>query len=181
MTRDEQILSLGELIEFILSSFLRQNLLFGLSIEDLRQEAWGVACEIVDNYDPSRNVLLKTYAEIRIRGRLIDSINRWSIGVTKKSPKHSFPIFIPIEELNGSHSYRPSYDYIATKTLLKAITRLSKKHQKTIHDWYCDDKGGKEISDKNGQSWQAPYQSHFKALKKLREIMGVNKISDTKP
>jgi len=72
MDRQEQILSLGDIVHILVSKQMRKFTYGWTSRDDLISEAWLAAIQAVDRFDPRRGCLLKTYASAVIEHRLQD-------------------------------------------------------------------------------------------------------------
>ena len=75
MTREETILSLESQVLAIASQIYRK-LPRSIALSDLIAEGWIGAIAAVDRFDPGRNLKLKTFAETKIRGRVLDYLRR---------------------------------------------------------------------------------------------------------
>src|SRR5436190_5323623 len=83
-------------------------------VEDLVSAGIVGLIAAVDNFDPSRNVSLRTYAEYKIRGAILDSI-RGLDGIASHRRKHAKQVQNAIEAAEQKFGRTPSEEEIAAE------------------------------------------------------------------
>jgi RNA polymerase sigma factor (sigma-70 family) len=172
MTRDARILSLAKQVECIAGGLSRK---FGYNREvihdELLQAGWRGAVAAVDGFDPSRGVLLKTYAEWKIRGAMLDWMRE-----EDPRPRGSRDRLVHMElheiilpALDGELS---RVEARAEARALVARARLDSQERKVIFRYYWAFATQKEIGRGMGLHESRVSQIHRNALAKLRMVLG---------
>ena len=74
-SREELILSLAPQVNYIVNKMYRKLPAF-FDRDDVMIEAWIGAIQAVDRFDPTPGFKLKTFAELQIKGRILDFFTR---------------------------------------------------------------------------------------------------------
>ncbi|MBC7924425.1 MAG: FliA/WhiG family RNA polymerase sigma factor [Bryobacteraceae bacterium] len=111
MDRDQLILEHLPQVRWIAAS-LHERLPACICEEDLVSTGVVGLIQAIDNYDPGRNASLKTYAGIRIRGAILDSI-RGLDGVDPHKRKQGRIVQQTIASLEQTNGRSPSEEEIA--------------------------------------------------------------------
>ena len=109
--REKQILEHLPQVRWI-AMRLHERLQDVASLEDLISIGTVGLINAVDNFDPTRNAKLKTYAEYKIRGAILDSV-RGSDGVPAHKRKHIREVQRAMEVLEQRLQSAPSEEQIA--------------------------------------------------------------------
>ena len=141
---------------------------------DLVQEGTVGLIEAIERYEIERAVLFSTFAQHRIRGRVIDYLNR------HRSYHDSLELAIHDEEfeslLNYTKDNKVNVEEEVTFKFLeqqikKAISKLSPKEQKVICDLYLLDKEPFTSAQEMEISISYFYKLQKKALQRLRGML----------
>ncbi len=147
----------------------REDLFF-----DLIQEGTVGLIEAVENFDPQHEVRFSTFAQYRIRGRIIDFLKR------HHSNRDTLEIAIYEEEFEGliakvADRQVNIEDEVTLKVINQqvnqAISRLSPKEQKIISDLYLLDKEPALSAKEMNISLSYLYKLQKKALQRLRGML----------
>jgi RNA polymerase sigma factor for flagellar operon FliA len=95
-----------------IASNIHERLPASVAVEDLVSTGIIGLIHAVDNFDPGKNVSLRTYAEIRIRGTILDSL-RGLDGVPAHKRKRIRMVQEAITALEGRHGRAASEEEIA--------------------------------------------------------------------
>lgn len=111
-----------------IASGIAERLPRGASEEDLISAGVLGLIAAIDNFDPARNASLRTYAEIRIRGAILDSV-RGLDGV----PAHKRKLVRQVQEVIATLEQR--FQRTPTEEEIAAELRLSvSEYQDLLHD-----------------------------------------------
>src|ERR1039458_9634663 len=99
LEREKQILSLRLQVNYIANTLQRKYCPSWILLDDLIQWGWIGAIKAVDNFNsnhnPNHQVQLKTYAEYRIRGEILDQIRK---DLRYSSKTEDLPINISVRD-----------------------------------------------------------------------------------
>jgi len=141
---------------------------------DLIQEGTVGLIEAVENYDLKYEAKFSTYAQHRIRGRMIDFLRRLRIN------RDSLDVAVHQEEFQDLLTMLADKqvnveEEVAFKLLHqqvnKAIDRLNPKEQKVIYDLYLLDKEPAVAAQEMNISLSYLYKLQKKALQRLRGML----------
>jgi RNA polymerase sigma factor (sigma-70 family) len=101
--RDRLILSLGAKVHFAVARVFRKTPNTAIEREDILSEAWIGAITAVDSFDPDCGGTLGTYAEYKIRGRILDYLRMVDVVSRQERQKikagtMSAPVIMPMLE-----------------------------------------------------------------------------------
>jgi RNA polymerase sigma factor FliA len=115
--REQLILDHVWLVQ-VIATRIRERLPVHVSIDDLMSAGTVGLISAIDNYDASRNVQLKTYAEFRIRGAILDSLRDldW---VPRRARKSAKDIAAAISSARQRLGREPDADEIAAEMNLE--------------------------------------------------------------
>jgi RNA polymerase sporulation-specific sigma factor len=147
----------------------REDLFF-----DLIQEGTVGLIEAVENFDLHHAVRFSTFAQYRIRGRMIDFLRR------QRSNQDSLELALYEEEIESfisriADEHVNIEDEVAYKVINQqvnqAISRLSPKEQRIIRDLYLLDKEPALTAKELNISLSYLYKLQKKALQRLRGML----------
>ncbi|MBI2816852.1 MAG: sigma-70 family RNA polymerase sigma factor [Acidobacteria bacterium] len=161
-------------------------------IDDLVADGTLGLLKAIRSFDGSRGVLLKTYAEYRIRGEILDGLRtmRW---LSRRACRNQVQVFTfcsaNLEELeevaqqcgwSGGSAPDPGTIYDAkerTQLLAKAISRLPQRSREVIEMRYHRELNWKQIVQLlNEREWKV-YDLHDGALRLLRRSLARKKVT----
>jgi RNA polymerase sporulation-specific sigma factor len=141
---------------------------------DLIQEGTVGLIEATESFDPNIGVKFSTFAQHRIRGRMIDYLKR------QRSNQDSLEIALNGEELEGwllriADNQVNVEEEVSLKLIgqqvNRAISRLNAKEQKVIYDLYMFDKEPVVSAQEMKISLSYYYKIQKKALQRLRGML----------
>jgi RNA polymerase sporulation-specific sigma factor len=141
---------------------------------DLIQEGTVGLIEAVESFDLKHAVRFSTFAQYRIRGRMIDFLRR------QRSNRDSLEVALYEEEFESfivkvADEHVNIEDEVAYKVINqqvnRAISRLSPKEQKVIYDLYLLDKEPTLSAKEMNISLSYLYKLQKKALQRLRGML----------
>ncbi len=131
--------------------------------QDLVQEGTIALIKAVDHYDSGRNVKFITYAYYRVRGAMVNFLQR----VEAKAP-------LPVEEMD--EFIREPYDPEASDwrlALREGMEQLSTRESEIIGALLIEGRRAREFADEKGIDVSQIYRIQRRALAKLRSWLGV--------
>lgn len=101
--RNEIIMEFLPKINYIVQSLKQENLPPTVTEEDLINTGVLGLIDAINKYDPSKGVKLSTYAEIRIRGQIIDSLRKldWVPRNVRQKARHIEAAILEVEQKLG--------------------------------------------------------------------------------
>jgi len=101
--RNEIIMEFLPKINYIVQSLKQENLPPTVTEEDLINTGVLGLIDAINKYDPSKGVKLSTYAEIRIRGQIIDSLRKldWVPRNVRQKARHIETAILEVEQKLG--------------------------------------------------------------------------------
>ncbi|WP_456401370.1 sigma-70 family RNA polymerase sigma factor [Persephonella sp.] len=101
--RNEIIMEFLPKINYIVQSLKQENLPPTVTEEDLINTGVLGLIDAINKYDPSKGVKLSTYAEIRIRGQIIDSLRKldWIPRNVRQKARHIEAAILEVEQKLG--------------------------------------------------------------------------------
>ncbi|HEY8463537.1 MAG TPA: sigma-70 family RNA polymerase sigma factor [Bacillota bacterium] len=168
--RHQLIESYQPLVFKIASRITRQEALFF----DLIQEGTVGLIEAVENFVPEQGVKFSTYAQHRIRGRMIDFLKR------QRSYRELVEVAVNQDDFQNILAeiadQKVNVEEEVTVKLLnhevnQAISRLNPKEQKVICDLYLLDKEPAASAQEMNVSISYIYKLQKKALQRLRGML----------
>jgi RNA polymerase sporulation-specific sigma factor len=147
----------------------REDLFF-----DLLQEGTVGLIETVESFNPEYGVKFSTYAQHRIRGRMIDFLKR------SRSYRESLEIALGQDELQNflveisDQKVNVEEEVLLSllgKQVNQALSRLNAKEQKVIRDIYLLDKEPAATAQEMNISLSYFYKLQKKALQRLRGML----------
>jgi len=112
-SRDELILEHLPQVKLI-AKRMQKGLPVSVSLDDLISSGVVGLIAAVDRYDPKQDVKLKTYAEYKIRGAILDSL-RVMDWAPREKRKHARLIDAATSDLEKEHCRTPSEEEVANK------------------------------------------------------------------
>jgi RNA polymerase sporulation-specific sigma factor len=141
---------------------------------DLIQEGTVGLIEAAESFDPHIEVRFSSFAQHRIRGRIIDFLRRYSV--------YQESLQVAVDEANFEQLFNQIADETANtedevsqrsiyQQLNQAIDRLNPKERKIIHDLYISDKEPVVIAREMQISLSYLYKLQKKGLQRLRGML----------
>jgi RNA polymerase sporulation-specific sigma factor len=133
--------------------------------QDIVQEGMLALINAVDRFDPERDLRFSTYAYHRIRGQMINHLERSE----KRAP-------IPVDDewlFAGEHEL-PDEDWL---DVAASIERLQGKESIVVSALFFDGKNPSDVADEYDIDVSHVYRLRRSALAKIRGWLGVGKIS----
>jgi len=141
---------------------------------DLIQEGTVGLIEAVEKYNLHHDVKFSTFAQYRIRGRIIDYLRNHRTSQEALELALQQDEFQDVLSLIADSSVNVeeevSFNLIAQQ-VRKAISRLNSKEQKVINDLYLLDKEPVALAEKMNISLSYIYKLQKKALQRLRGML----------
>jgi RNA polymerase sporulation-specific sigma factor len=143
---------------------------------DLVQEATVGLIEAVERYDPNRGINFPSYASFRIRGQMINFLQKVSTelisldqtyGSEEESPTLLEQIpedKIPTEDATINHIYWE-------EPLKKALSKLPEKERKIIESVLMEDQNPQEVAKDLGISLPHLYRLQKKGLRRVKGML----------
>ena len=157
--------------------------------EDLRQEARLALCEAASRYDSSRGATFRTYADLRLRGAMLDAIRRWdtlsrehrrevtSAGTAAEwatiSLDHEDSEGISLANFLADHARSPEQTAVCAATVARVLRLLPDRLRAVISGVYIEGLPMAEIGRRLEVSESRISQLHRDALRQLRATCGV--------
>jgi len=148
--------------------------------EDMASAGMFGLIDAIDKFDYEKGIKFETYASIRIKGSVLDSLRRldW-VPRTLRQKKEPVMALVSYDDPNiqGEESLLPDEsvtpeDAVEQKEtneiLASAVSHLNERERRVIGLYYYEDMTLKEISGLMGVSESRISQIHTKAVKKLR-------------
>jgi RNA polymerase sporulation-specific sigma factor len=147
----------------------REDLVF-----DLIQEGTVGLIEAVENFDPKLAFKFSTFAQHRIRGRMIDFLKRqrsnqdfWEVAVQQEEFEDLLVKIVDHKvDIEGEVAFK-----MINQQVKNAISRLNPKEQKVIYDLYILDKEPNLLAQEMNISLSYFYKLQKKALQRLRGML----------
>ncbi|MCR5336774.1 MAG: sigma-70 family RNA polymerase sigma factor [Synergistes sp.] len=136
--------------------------------QDLIQEGMLALIGAVDSFDPERGVRFSTFAYYRIRGRMINFLQR----VEAKAPA-------PVDETELSGSYDTQLAFSEADRsewsidLENALSQLSERETEIISALIMEGRIAREVADEKNIDVSHVYRIRRKALAKLKSWLGI--------
>lgn len=188
LNRDQTILNLKNRVHFIAKSlsfkapqYVRNN-----SLDDFIQAGWIGAVKAVDSFDRSKDRSLESYANLRIRGEILDfmrgqdHLSRGHRSLCKngeiKSPSHIGLVVeiggnsLPRTIKDERDDFRSIENKLTLLKLLKVVA-LPIRHLQALNGYYWDELPMKTIGKKMGVNESRISQLHSRSIAKIRECV----------
>lgn len=167
----------------IIARSIIKKLPSNIELKDLINAGMGGLYKAINNYDPSKNVQLKTYAEFRIRGAILDFLRSQDLVSYRRHIKEKLGEIEPLKfislqealekELPHSEEGGDPFINVSAKEnaekIFYAVETLSPREKMIIDLYYYKGLSRKEIGLKLGISKDRVSQIHAKILKKLNK------------
>lgn len=141
--------------------------------QDLIQEGMVALINAVDSFDSERNIRFSTYAYYKIRGRMINFLQR----VEAKAP-------IPVDETalqsdgpDSSMLYNESSRSEWSIDLENALSQLSGRETEIINALVMEGRVAREVAEEKNIDISHVYRIRRKALAKLKSWFGLSEAS----
>jgi len=131
--------------------------------QDLVQEGTLALINAVDHFDPKRNIKFITYAYYRIRGAMVNFLQR----VEAKAP-------VPVEEMDemAVEPFDPEAEDWRL-ALMEGMEHLSARESEIIGALLVEGRRAREVADEKGIDVSQIYRIQRRGLAKLRAWFGV--------
>lgn len=131
--------------------------------QDLVQEGTLALINAVDHFDPKRNIKFITYAYYRIRGSMVNFLQR----VEAKAP-------VPVEEMDemAVEPFDPEAEDWRL-ALMEGMEHLSARESEIIGALLVEGRRAREVADEKGIDVSQIYRIQRRGLAKLRAWFGV--------
>lgn len=131
---------------------------------DIVQEGMIALLKAVDNYDPKRGTRFSTYAFYRIRGHMVNYIQR-------KEARSPIPVQIEDDMLSDPRDPDILESMIA---LEEGMEKLPQREAEIISEVILHGQKVKDVAQRRGMDISHVYRLKRKAVATLRELMGLN-------
>lgn len=178
--REELILGLAAQVKILARRYFR-SVPFPSTVEreDMLAEAWIGAILAVDGFDPGLGLSLRTYAERRIRGRILDYLRRMDLVTRKerrkiKGGEAAAPVIISVLDfdLTDDQALQDLGRFEAELDVGRLLERaeLSDRHQLVLRQRYWTSGLDRELARQLGVTESRVSQLHTQAIRRLRAV-----------
>src|SRR5690348_8205901 len=146
----------------------------GVTLDDLMSAGTIGLIQAIDHFDPSRNVKLKTYAEHKIRGAILDSVRKRYVSGDK-------PVELAFEPLDercnliadpGESPLRQYERREAIAMLSRALGELPERDRTVALLFYCEGRKHREIAAMLHVGTSRVQQLKVRAIERLQAAIG---------
>lgn len=139
-------------------------------VMDLIQEGTVGLIEAVEKYDPDRNVAFSLYAVHRIKGRILNYLDKGGKGNKACSLYELFDDIIMIADENIDVQGQAERNFL-TGQVREIMRRLPPKERAILDGVYLKDKAPQELADMMEVSLSHVYRLQKTAVRRLRGMM----------
>lgn len=141
--------------------------------QDVTQEGMLALIKAVDSFDPNRNIRFSTYAYYKIRGGMINFLQR----VEGKAPMPVDETELPNVEkgMISSESVRREWAI----DLENALSRLSERESDVINALIMEERAAREVAHEKSIDISSVYRIKRKAIGKLKTWLGIEESDAT--
>ena len=137
--RNEIIMEFLPKIHYIVQSIKQENLPPTITEEDLVNTGVLGLIDAINKYDPNKGVKLSTYAEIRIRGHIIDSLRKldWVPRNVRQKARHIETAILEVEQKLGRdvEEYMKYAEKISNSGLVSIDSKVGSDEDGTTSLW----------------------------------------------
>lgn len=180
LNREADILSLQALVLKI-ARYLASQLPSGIDLlEDFTQAGWVGAIKAVDSFDASAGASLKTYANYRIRGAILDFMREedsLSRDERERTERNIEKFHVRIDSLLETYQLtdeRAAADFESVDANVELLARIrysqiSNRCKNVLIEYYELNLSMQQIGDHSGVSASRVSQMHHESIIRLRE------------
>ncbi len=143
--------------------------------QDLIQEGMLALINAVDSFDVERNIRFSTFAYYKIRGRMINFLQR----VEAKAPIPVDEAVFIDESTDNSLLYNESSRSEWSIDLENALSQLSERESEIINALVMEGRVAREVADEKNIDISHVYRIRRKALAKLKSWLGIKESEAT--
>ena len=95
---------------------------------DLSQEGYAAAIEVMDRFNPDRKLAFQTFARLRIRGAMLDSMRE--VDVMSRTGRVLHRVFEQItKEFHATHGYKPLVSEVIAEARRRGVPKKALKNR----------------------------------------------------
>ena len=143
--------------------------------QDLIQEGMLALINAVDSFDVERNIRFSTFAYYKIRGRMINFLQR----VEAKAPLPVDEAVLVDEGAESSLLYNESSRSEWSIDLENALSQLSERESDIINALIMEERDAREVASEKNIDISHVYRIRRKALAKLKSWLGIKESEAT--
>lgn len=143
--------------------------------QDLIQEGMIALINAVDAFDAGRNIRFSTFAYYKIRGRMINFLQR----VEARAPISVDEALLLEESIDSSLLYNESSRSEWSIDLENALSQLSERESEIINALIMEGRVARDVADEKNIDISHVYRIRRKALAKLKSWLGIKESEAT--
>ena len=143
--------------------------------QDLIQEGMIALINAVDAFDAGRNIRFSTFAYYKIRGRMINFLQR----VEARAPISVDEALLLEESIDSSLLYNESSRSEWSIDLENALSQLSERESEIINALIMEGRVARDVADEKNIDISHVYRIRRKALAKLKSWLGLKESEAT--